>query len=114
MPVETSSSTRRWWIAGHVFDIVHLPLVVALIVAGWPVLGGPVFVAIITVVVVVQLAFLGCPCVAVSTRMKQRHKPEFEGGWSFTVWLYERYGAIVALPVFLALLAAGATFAWLW
>lgn len=111
MPVERQRPTHWWWVGGHVLDVVHLPAVLALVVIGWPVLGGPLFTATLTAVVIVQLAFLGCPCVALSTWMKRHHRPDHAGHWSFTVWLYERHGPTVAVPVFVVLFTLGATFA---
>ena len=107
MPIEQPSPTRWYWYAGHLLDLVHMPFVLALLVFGKPVLNTTVFTAVVTVIVVFQVATLGCPCVAVSAALKRRHDPTYRSRWSFTAWLYNRYGPVVAIPIFVALMAAG-------
>ena len=114
-PVETIESDRRvapsrgsigWWYGGIVVDLIHMPIVLALVALGASKWNGPVYVGVITVIVILQVAMLGCPVFAVSGWMKRKYDPEFRGGWSFTVWLYHRYGRWAGIAVFLFFLAA--------
>ncbi len=98
--------TRRYWYAGMAIDLVHMPLVIALVVAGAVWFSGPIFVAIVTIVVVLQVALLGCPCMALTGWLKRKHDPDYEGQWSLTVWLYRRYGRAVGVAVFVFFLGA--------
>ncbi len=98
--------TRRYWYAGMAIDLVHMPLVIALVVAGAVWFSGPVYFAIVTIVVVLQVALLGCPCMALTGWLKRKHDPAYEGQWSLTVWLYRRYGRAVGVAVFVFFLAA--------
>jgi hypothetical protein len=101
---ELSISRERgsigWWYAGMVLDLIHMPLVIALVLLGATWWNGPVYVAIITVVVILQVATLGCPVMALTGWMKRKHDPTYQGEWSFTFWLYHRYGRLVGIAVF--------------
>ena len=56
-----------------------------------------------TVQVVLQVAVLGCPVMWLTGQLRKVHDPDYEVKWSFTAWLYERYGRLVGVGVFLAL-----------
>lgn len=99
-------STLRYWYAGMAIDLIHMPLVIALVVAGAVWFSGPVYVAIVTIVVVLQVALLGCPCMALTGWLKRKHDPNFRGQWSLTVWLYHQYGRAVGIAVFVFFLGA--------
>src|SRR3954449_7895181 len=94
-----------WWYGGMVIDLVHMPIVLALVALGASKWNGPVYVGIISVIVIAQVAFLGCPVLAFTTWMKRKYDPEFPGGWSFTVWLYQKYGRLAGIAVFVFFLA---------
>ena len=113
--VETIDLDRRvtpprgavgWWYGGMIIDLVHMPIVIALVLLGASWWSGPVYVGVITAIVILQVALLGCPVMALTAWMKRKYDPSFEGGWSFTVWLYHRYGRWVGIAVFLFFLAA--------
>jgi len=87
-------------------DIVHMPLVLGLIVLGATSWNGPVFVGVVTVVIIVQIALLGCPCMAVSGWLRKQHDPSYEPRWSVTVWLYQKYGPAAGIGVFVFFLLA--------
>jgi hypothetical protein len=89
-----------------VLDLVHMPLVIALVLLGATWWSGPVYVAVVTVVVVLQVATLGCPVMALTGWMKRKHDPTYQQEWSFTFWLYHHYGRWVGIAVFLFFLAA--------
>lgn len=93
-------NTVGWWYAGMVLDLIHMPLVIALVLLGATRWNGPVYVGVITVVVILQVATLGCPVMALTGWMKRRHDPSYRGEWSFTFWLYHRYGRLVGIAVF--------------
>jgi hypothetical protein len=38
--------------------------------------------------------------------MKRKHDPGYQGEWSFTFWLYHRYGRLVGIAVFAFFLSA--------
>ena len=67
---------------------------------------GPVYITILTIVVVLQVALLGCPCMLLSGWLRRQHDPDHEPRWSVTVWLYRRYGAWVGIGVFVFFLLA--------
>jgi hypothetical protein len=107
--VETIDSDRRvtppsgpigWWYGGIIVDLIHMPIVLVLVALGASKWNGPVYVGIISAIVIVQVALLGCPVLAITTWMKRKYDPEFPGGWSFTVWLYHRYGRWAGIAVF--------------
>lgn len=81
-------------------DIVHMPLVIGLIVLGATLWQGPVFYAVVTAVVVVQIGLLGCPFMLLSGWLRRRHDPSYETRWSFTAWLYRTYGPWAGIGVF--------------
>lgn len=107
MPVEQPDPTRRYWYAGLLLDVLHMPALLVLLLFGKAWLGATAFTVVVTFVVVLQVATLGCPCVALSAALKRRHDPDYRQRWSFTGWLYERYGASVAGPIFVVLMLAG-------
>lgn len=102
-------NTERYMHMAALVDILHMPLVIGLIVLGATAWHGPVFYAIVTAVVVVQVALLGCPCMLLSGWLRRKHDPSYQMRWSVTVWLYQKYGraAGVAVFVFFALAALG-------
>jgi hypothetical protein len=79
--------------------------VLALVALGASKWNGPVYVGVITVIVILQVALLGCPVMAVTGWMKRKYEPEYQGGWSLTVWLYHRYGRWAGVAVFVFFLA---------
>jgi hypothetical protein len=95
-----------WWYGGLIIDLVHMPIVLVLVALGASWWSGPVYVGVISAVVIVQVALLGCPVLAMTGWMKRKYDPEYQGGWSFTVWLYHRYGRWAGIAVFLFFLAA--------
>jgi hypothetical protein len=111
-----SPAVRRgaigWWYAGLVLDLIHMPLVIAMVVlgAGW--WSGPVYVTVVTAVVVLQVAMLGCPVMLLTGWMKRRYDPSHEAHWSFTYWLYRRYGRWVGVAVFAFFLGLALVVRW--
>ena len=41
----------------------------------------------------------------VTGQLRRIHNPDYEAQWSFTAWLYHRYGRVVGIGVFLAIAA---------
>jgi hypothetical protein len=103
-PTERSDTIKYWYLAA-VVDILHMPLVIAMVVLGATWWNGPVYVGVVTAVVVMQVALLGCPCMALSGWLRRKHDPDYRGGWSLTVWLYGKYGRFVGIAVFAFFLA---------
>ena len=95
-----------WWYGGMIIDLVHMPIVIGLVLLGASWWNGPVYVGVISVIVILQVALLGCPVMAVTAWMKRKYDPSYQGDWSFTVWLYQRYGRWAGIAVFLFFLAA--------
>ena len=95
-----------WWYGGMIIDLVHMPIVIALVLLGASWWNGPVYVGVITAIVILQVALLGCPVMAFTAWMKRKYDPSYQGGWSFTVWLYQRYGRWAGIAVFVFFLAA--------
>ena len=93
-------ANKAWWYAGMVLDIVHMPLVIGMVVLGAAVWSGPVYAGIVTTVVVLQVALLGCPMMLLTGWMKRKYDPAYEVQWSFTAWLYRRYGRWFGVAVF--------------
>jgi len=92
--------TRIYLYLGMAIDLLHIPLVILFVVlgAGW--FPGDVFATLIAIVVIFQVATLGCPVLAFTGWLKQHHDPTFENHWSFTAWLYQHYGRRVGIAVF--------------
>lgn len=97
------SDTRIWWNVANAIDVIHFPVVIALVVLGAVYFSGPVFIFLLTLMVVLQVAVLGCPVMWLTGQLRRVHDPDHEIRWSFTAWLYERYGRWVGLAVFSAL-----------
>lgn len=106
---ERPRNTERYLHMAAFVDIVHMPLVIGLIVLGATAWRGPVFYAVLTAVVVVQVGLLGCPCMLLSGWLRRRHDPGYVTRWSITAWLYQKYGPLagVGVFVFFALAALG-------
>ena len=102
-------NTLRYTYIANFVDILHMPLVIGLVVLGATSWNGPVFVAVVTAVIVIQIGLLGCPCMAISGWLRKQHDPDYEPRWSVTVWLYQKYGPVagIAVFVFFALAALG-------
>jgi hypothetical protein len=109
-----SVSTIRWWYAGVLIDILHMPLVIAMVLLGATVWSGTVYASVVTAVVVAQVAVMGCPVMAITGWMKRKHDPDFEAPWSFTYWLYQRYGKAVGIGVFFFFLVLALGLRQLW
>lgn len=103
---ERAKNTDRYTYMAAFVDILHMPLVIGLVVMGATSWKGPVFVTVVTVVIVIQVALLGCPCMALSGWLRKQHDPTYEPRWSVTVWLYQRYGAAAGIAVFVFFLFA--------
>lgn len=95
-----------WWYGGMILDLVHMPLVIGLVIMGATWWRGTVYYTVVTVVVVLQVATLGCPVMWLTSRMKRRYDPDHRSEWSFTFWLYRRYGRGVGIAVFAFFLVA--------
>lgn len=97
------SDTKIWWNVANAIDVIHFPIVIALVVLGAIYFSGPAFFFLLTLMVVLQVAVLGCPVMWLTGQLRKVHDPDYEVKWSFTAWLYERYGRWVGVGVFLAL-----------
>ncbi len=95
--------TIVWWHLATAIDVVHMPIVIALVVLGAIYFSGPVFVFLLTLMVVLQVAVLGCPVMWLTGQLRKIHDPDYEVQWSFTAWLYQRYGRWVGIGVFVSL-----------
>ena len=82
-----------------------MPIVIALVVLGAVYFSGPVFVFLLTLMVALQVAVLGCPVMWLTGHLRKVHRPDYEVQWSFTAWLYHRYGRLVGVAVFVSLAA---------
>jgi hypothetical protein len=94
-----------WWWAGMVLDLVHMPLVIGMVLFGATIWQGETYIWVVSVVVIVQVATLGCPVMAITGWMKRRYDPAYQQEWSFTHWLYRTYGPFVGIAVFVFFLA---------
>lgn len=108
-PPRRRTSTERYLHMAAFVDILHMPLVIGLIVLGATAWRGPVFYAVVTAVVVIQVGLLGCPCMLLSGWLRRKHDPNHRTRWSVTAWLYRTYGpwAGIGVFVFFALAALG-------
>ena len=97
--------TIVWWHIATAIDILHMPIVIALVVLGAIYFSGPVFVFLLTLMVVLQVAVLGCPVMWLTGQLRKVHDPDYQVQWSFTAWLYHRYGRWVGIGVFVGLAA---------
>ena len=92
--------TIIWWHLANLIDVIHFPIVIALVVLGAVYFSGPVFVFLLTLMVVLQVAVLVCPVMWLTGQLRQVHDPDYEIKWSFTAWLYHEYGRWVGVGVF--------------
>ena len=108
-PPQRRRDTERYLHMAAFVDILHMPLVIGLIVMGATAWRGPVFYAVVTAVVVIQVGLLGCPCMLLSGWLRRKHDPAYVTRWSITAWLYQKYGpwAGIGVFVFFALAALG-------
>jgi hypothetical protein len=90
-----------WWYGAAVIDLVHMPIVIAVVMLGASKWNGPVYVTIVSIGVILQVATLGCPVMALTGWMRRRHAPDYKADWSLTFWLYHRYGRTTGIAVFL-------------
>ena len=93
-------NTERYTYMAAFVDILHMPLVIGLVILGATSWKGPIFVTVVTAVIVTQIALLGCPCMALSGWLRKQHDPTYVPRWSVTVWLYQKYGAVAGVAVF--------------
>ena len=93
-------NTERYTYMAAFVDILHMPLVIGLVVLGATAWEGPVFMTVVTLVIITQIALLGCPCMALSGWLRKQHDPSYEPRWSVTVWLYQKYGPAAGVGVF--------------
>jgi hypothetical protein len=100
-PRTRARNTERYTHLANFVDIVHMPLVIGLVVLGATAWRGPVFVTVLTIVIVLQIALLSCPCMAISGWLRKQHDPNHEPRWSVTVWLYQKYGPAAGIGVFM-------------
>ena len=98
--VEEGPNTVIWWHIANVVDLIHFPIVIALVVLGAVYFSGPVFVFLLTLMVTLQVATLGCPVMWLTGQLRKVHDPDYEVKWSFTTWLYQTYGRWFGVAVF--------------
>tara|TARA_Y100000591_G_scaffold271799_1_gene247083 strand:- start:765 stop:1097 length:333 start_codon:yes stop_codon:yes gene_type:complete len=99
--------TKFFWWLGHVIDLIHMPFVIVLVLWGAARFSGELYVSIVVATVILQIGLMGCPFMALTGRLKRLHDPSYVNHWSFTVWLYRKYGAIVGVPVFIFFVGVG-------
>lgn len=99
-PPQRRRDTERYLHLAAFVDIVHMPLVIGLVVMGATAWRGPVFYTVLTVVIVVQVGLLGCPCMLLSGWLRRKHDPDYVTRWSLTAWLYQKYGWWAGVGVF--------------
>ena len=97
---EQRSDTVIWWHIANVIDLIHFPIVIALVVLGAIYFSGPVFVFLLTLMVTLQVATLGCPVMWLTGQLRRVHDPDYEVKWSVTAWLYQTYGRWFGIAVF--------------
>jgi hypothetical protein len=98
-------NTVVWWHLAAVIDLIHMPIVIALVLIGATWFSGPTFVFLLTLMVVLQVAVLGCPVMWLTGQLRRIHRPDYDAQWSFTAWLYHRYGRAVGIAVFVSIAA---------
>jgi hypothetical protein len=94
------SDTIFWWHLANVIDLVHFPFLIVMVVLGAVYFSGPVFAFLITLMVTLQIAVLGCPVMWLTGQLRQIRDPDYEVKWSFTAWLYDHHGRWVGVAVF--------------
>jgi hypothetical protein len=98
-------NTVIWWHVANVIDLIHFPILIALVVLGASFFSGPVFVFLLTLMVTLQVAVLGCPVMWLTGQLRKIHDPDYEVKWSLTAWLYQQYGRWFGVAVFCAFAA---------
>ena len=87
-----------------ILDLVHMPLVIGMVIFGASIWAGKVYVTIVTILVILQIGLMGCPVMFLTRWMKRKHDPAYDGPWSLTVWMFERYGRVVGVAIFVVLI----------
>jgi hypothetical protein len=105
--------TIAYWYAGMILDLVHMPLVIGMVIFGATIWHGETYIYVVTAVVVLQVALLGCPVMWLTGWLKRKHDPAYQGQWSATVWIYQRYGRLVGVGVFAFFLVLALLIRWL-
>jgi len=90
-----------------VIDLIHMPIVIVLVLWGAARFSGELYVSIVVVTVILQIGLMGCPFMALTGLLKRLHDPSYVNHWSFTVWLYQKHGPLVGIPVFLFFVGVG-------
>ena len=99
-PAGERSDTRIWWNLANAIDLLHFPFLIAMVLLGAIYFSGTVIVFLITLMVTLQIAVLGCPVMWLTGQLRKVHDPDYEVKWSFTAWLYHRYGRLFGIAVF--------------
>lgn len=94
------ADTRIWWNLANVIDLVHFPFLLLMVVLGAAYFSGPVFVFLLTLMITLQVAVLGCPVMWLTGQLRKVHDPDYEVKWSVTAWLYQKYGRWFGFAVF--------------
>ncbi len=96
-----------------ILDLVHMPLVIGLVIFGATIWHGATYIYVVTAVVVLQVALLGCPVMWLTGWLKRKHDPNYQGQWSATVWIYQKYGRFAGVAVFAFFLVLALLIRWL-
>ena len=98
---------KAYWVLGHLVDLLHMPFVIGLVLWGSERFPGELYVSIVITTVALQIGLMGCPCLALTAKLKRLHDPNYVIRWSLTVSLYRKYGPTVGIGVFIFFTAIG-------
>lgn len=93
--------TRKSWLyLGIGTEVFHIAFVVAVLFCGKLWMPGTLVNLAVTITVMGQIIFLWCPLSVFSNYCFRKHDPEMRFIPSISLYLYNRYGRMVGIPIF--------------
>lgn len=102
-------NSKQWLALGFIVEALHLLFAFGVLMFGGLWLPGKVVYTAVTVTLMSQIISLGCPLTILSAYCVRKHIPTYQPA-SLTIYLYRRYGPLVAVPITVVLVALAAVF----
>ncbi len=101
--------SRKYWLyLGVGTDAFHIVFIISVLVCGRLWMPESLVNLIITLTVMGQIVFLWCPLSVISNYCYRRHNPEMKFIPSISLYLYNRFGRVVGIPIFAVLVILSA------
>jgi hypothetical protein len=96
----------QYVLAAIIIDILHLPLAIAVLLFGHLWMSPAIHASTVIVIVFLQVMCLGCPLTVLSGWLRRKGGQNFAFRGGLTFRLYDRFGPIIGIPIFVASVAA--------